>query len=150
MASANAQARLEMAKEKARMAGRKPALPSRLERAAEEWKQQREQQEGLRSQGGPETSAVTLQRVPLKARAEAKATYGEIGWRPHRRGDEDKPRQVMLNAAMISRIAQRLKANEWARAMGKTRARPSSSSLEKWAEAWRRDRQQQERAAAPC
>lgn len=142
----NALARLEMVREKTKITGRNPALPSGLERAAQEWKRQQEEQERLRFQAGLETSVVALQRIALQAKAKAHATNGEISWRPHRWGDQDKPRRVMLNPAMVSRIAQHLKATEWARAKGKSRARPTTLSLEKWAETWRRNKQQEERS----
>lgn len=124
--SASALARLEMAREKAGMARMKPDRRERLGFPPE-----------------PETSVVTPVRMPLRA------TVGRIdqtiGWRPHRWRGEDNARPVVLNSAMVSRIAQHLKAQEWARAMGKRPSTPSESGLEEWAETWKRNRELEER-----
>lgn len=140
MVNAAAQARLEMARERARIAEKRPALPSRLERAAHEWRRQQEQQERLRFQAGPETSVVALQRMPLRRRASDRPAEGGFAWKPLPRGDEAQPKQVTLNAAMVTRIAQHLKATEWARAMGRKTSMPLGPDLEGWAERWKRTR----------
>ncbi len=63
-------------------------------------------------------SAMALQRVALPPRAEGRSTDEGIAWRRRPWGDGAPPRQVVtLNAAMVSRIAQHLRAREWARAM---------------------------------
>jgi len=49
---------------------------------------------------------------------------------------------------MLSRIAQHLKALEWARAMGKSQSTPAGLRLEKWAESWSRNKQLEERGLA--
>jgi len=91
----------------------------------------------------PETSVIAPVRMPLRA------TVGRIdqtiGWRPHRWRDEDNPRPVVLNSAMVSRIAQHLKAREWARAMGKRQNTPLGFGLEEWAETWKRNKELEER-----
>ena len=145
--SASAQARLEMAREKARIARRKPERPSRLERAAEEWKGQQEQHERLRFSPEPETPVIAPVRMPLRARP--RRTDDTIGWAPYRWQEEDEPkRQVVMNAAMVSRVAHHLKAREWARAMGKRRSTPLGFRLEKWAETWRRNKELEEKRLA--
>lgn len=146
--SASAQARLEMAREKARITGRKPALPSRLERAAQEWKGQQEQREMLRLDPGPEAPAVSPQRIRLQGVAKTHPADEGIPWRAHRLGDDGRSKPVVVNAAMVSRIAQHLKAREWARAMGKRQSTPLGSGLEKWAETWRRNKELEERRLA--
>jgi hypothetical protein len=124
--SASALARLEMAREKTGMARMKPDRRERL---------------GFPSE--PEASVITPVRMPLRA------TVGRIdqtiGWRPHRWRDADNPRPVVLNSAMVSRIAQHLKAREWARAMGKRLSTPFGSGLEEWAETWKRNKELEER-----
>lgn len=134
----SALARLAMAREKARITGRKPALPSPLERAAQEWKAKEERRQRLPFERGAEPSVMALQRVTLKARADGRRTHGEIGWRPYRCGDEDRPRRVVLNAAIVGRIAQRLRATEWARARGRKTRALLGPDLEAWAQRWRR------------
>jgi len=54
----------------------------------------------------------------------------------------------MVNAAMLGRIAQHLKAREWARAMGRSQNTPAGLRLEKWAESWSRNKQLEERGLA--
>lgn len=138
----DALARLEMAREKARITGRKPALPSALERAAQVWKAEQDQQERLLLQPGAEASAVVLQRVALQARPNGPRTDGEVAWRRQSWGDGAPPRRVVvMNAAMVSRIAQCLRAREWARAIGADPRRRLGFDLEKWAEMWRQNKQ---------
>ena len=130
--------RLEMARERARISGRKPALPSPLEQAAQEWKAQQEQRQRLLFQPGGQTSVVTLQRMPLEARADGSRTDVEIGWRTCQARVEHQPRRIRLNGAMMGRIVQTVRAREWARAMGRKTRAPLESDLEAWAERWKR------------
>ena len=130
--------RLEMATERARITGRKPALPSPLEQAAEEWQAQEEQRQTLLFQPGGQTSVVTLQRMPLEARADGSRTDVEIGWRTCQARVEQQPRRIRLNGAMMGRIVQTVRAREWARAMGRKTRAPQASDLEAWAERWKR------------
>ena len=76
----DALARSEMAREKARIARRKPERPSRLEQAAEGWKGQQEQRERLRLEPGPEAPLVSLQRIRL---TKTQPTDDGIQWRAH-------------------------------------------------------------------
>jgi len=130
--------RLEMAREKARICGRKPALPSPLEQAAQEWKAQQERGERRLFQPAGQTSVVTLQRMPLEARADGRRTDVEIGWRTCQARVEHQPRRVVLNGAMMGRIVQTVRAREWARATGRKTRAPLGSDLEVWAERWKR------------
>jgi hypothetical protein len=129
---------LQMARERARMTGRKPASPFLLEWAAQQWKAQEEQRQMLPFERRGEPSMMALQRVPLKARADARRTDGEIGWRPYQCGVEGRSRRAVLNASIVGRIAQRLRATEWARARGRKTPAPLGSDLEAWAQRWRR------------
>jgi len=138
----DALARLEMAREKAGITGRKPALPSALERAAQVWKAEQEPQERLLLQPGAEASALGLQRVALQARPNGLRTDGELAWRRQSWGAGVPPRRVVvMNAAMVSRIAQHLRAREWARAMGRKGSASPGPDLETWAEAQSRNQQ---------
>lgn len=123
--SASAMARLEMVREKTGMARMKPDRRERFGFPPE-----------------PETSVITPVRMPV--RATVGRTDETLGWRPRRWRDEDNPRPVVLNSAMVSRIAQHLKAREWARAMGKRPSTPSESGLEEWAETWKRNKELEE------
>lgn len=71
-----------------------------------------------------------------------------IPWRAHTLGDGARSKPVMVNAAMLSRIAQHLKAQEWARALGRTQSTPAGLRLEKWAENWSRNQQLKGRGLA--
>ncbi|MDO8613644.1 MAG: hypothetical protein Q7R32_12610 [Dehalococcoidia bacterium] len=127
-----------MARVRARITGRKPALPSPLEQAAEEWQAQQEQGERRPFEPGGQTSVVTLQRMPLEARADGSRTDVEIGWRTCQARVEHQPRRVVPNGAMMGRIVQTLRAREWARATGRKTRAPLESDLEAWAERWKR------------
>lgn len=144
----DALARSEMAREKARIARRKPERPSRLEQASEGWKGQQGQRERLRLEPGPEASLVSPQRIRLLAVAKTQPTDEGIQWRAHRLGDEVRSKAVAVNAATVGRIAQHLKAREWARARGRRQSTPSGLGLEKWAERWSRNKQLEERGLA--
>ena len=130
--------RREMARERARIMGRKPTVPSPLERAAQEWQAQEEQQQGLPFERGAEPSVVALQRMPLEARADGSRTDVEIGWGTCQARVEHQPRRTRLNGAMMGRIVQTLRAREWARATGRKTRAPLESDLEAWAERWKR------------
>jgi hypothetical protein len=144
--NASAQARLEMAREKTRIARRKHDSLSPLEQTADGWKRQQEQRERFPSSLEPETPLIAPVRMPLRA------TVGRIdqtiGWRPHRWRDEQGATAVLLNAATLSRIAQHLKAREWARAVGRRPNTPLGFGLEEWAETWRRNKELEERRLA--
>lgn len=91
---------------------------------------------------------VSPQRIRLQARTKTHPADEGIPWRAHRLGDEGRSKPVVVNAAMLSRIAQHLKAREWARARGKRQRTPSRLGLEKWAERWSRNKQLEERGLA--
>lgn len=130
--------RLQMAREKARITGRKTAVPSPLEQAAQEWKAQEEQREMHPFERGAESSGVALQQVSLQARPNGNRTDVEIGWRTCQARVEQQPRRIRLNGAMMGRIVQTVRAREWARAAGRRTHAPLASDLEAWAERWSR------------
>ncbi|MFQ5873052.1 MAG: hypothetical protein ACE5JL_04535 [Dehalococcoidia bacterium] len=125
---------------------KRPGDASELERAAELWKEGTERREVQQIYREPDASPVSFRQIPLQATDKAHRRDDEIGWRQHRWGDEDRPRQIKMNAAMICRIAQHLKAAEWARAMGKTKKAPGDGyDLEKAAERWKRQKELEQR-----
>ena len=145
--TANAVARLEMAKEKARMMGKKPTAISELEQAAERWKEGKELKQAQLSYPTRDDSPVAIASVPLRVMDRTRKDE-DIIWTQHRLHPEEGPRQIKMNAAMINAIAQHLKAREWARAMGKTRRQPNGSyDLEKAAEQWKRQKELEQRGS---
>ena len=91
---------------------------------------------------------VSPRRMRLQAVTKTHPTDEGIQWRAHRLEDEGRSKAVTVNAAMLSRIAQHLKAREWARAMGRRQSTPSGLGLEKWAERWSRNKQLEGRGPA--
>ena len=147
--TANAVARLEMAKEKARIMGKKPAAISELEQAAEKWAEEKELKQAQLSYPTRDDSPVAIASVPLRVIDKSHRKDDEIIWTQHRLHPEERPRQIKMNAAMINSIAQHLKAREWARAMGKTRRQPNGGyDLEKAAEQWKRQKELEQRGSS--
>ena len=142
----SAQARVEIAREKARIIGKKPAAAvSKLEQDAERWKQEKELREAQPVYREQDESPIAIASVPLRVMDRTRRDE-EIIWRQHRLHPEERPRQIKMNAAMINSIAQHLRAREWARAMGKTRRQPKGGyDLEKAAEQWKRQKELEER-----
>ena len=144
--TANAVARLEIAKEKARITGKKATAVSELEQAAERWKQEKELKQAQLSYPARDDSPVAITSVPLRVIDKAHRRDEEIIWRQHRLHPEERPRQIKMNAAMICTIARHLKAREWARATGKRRRQPNDGyDLEKAAERWQRQKELEKR-----
>jgi len=142
----NAVARLEMAKEKARIMGKKPTAISELEQAAEKWKEDSELKQAQLTYPVLDDSPVAITSVHLRVIDKSHRRDEEIIWTQHRLHPEERPRQVRMNAAMICAIAQHLRAREWARALGKTRRQPNDGyNLEKAAEQWKRQKELEQR-----
>ena len=147
--TANAVARLEMAKEKARIMGKKPTAVSELEQGAEKWKEGNELKPAQPVYRESDDSSISISSVPLKVIDKAQRKDEEIIWKQQRLHPEERPRQVKMNAAMINAIAMHLKAREWARAMGKTRRQPNGGyDLEKAAEQWKRQKELEQRGSS--
>ena len=147
-ANASVLASQAMAREKARIARSRPTPSSPLEQAAEGRTWQEDQRERLRLDSGPEAPAVSPQRIRLQGVAKTSPADEGIRWPARRLGDEVSSKPVAVNAATVGRIAQQLKAWEWARAVGKRQGTPLGLRLEKWAETWRRDKELEERRLA--
>ena len=147
-ANASVLASQAMAREKARIARSRPTPSSPLEQAAEGRTWQEDQRERLRLDSGPEASVVSALRTRLPAMPQTSPADEGIRWPARRLGDEVSSKPVAVNAATVGRIAQQLKAWEWARAVGKRQGTPLGLRLEKWAETWRRDKELEERRLA--
>jgi len=143
----SAQARLEMAREKARIMGKKLVTTlSELEQAAEKWKEEKELKQARQVYREADESPVSIASVPLLKVMDKGRREEEMIWRQHRLHPEERHRQIKMNAAMICTIAQHLRAREWARAMGKTRRQPGNGyDLEKAAEQWKRQKELEQR-----
>lgn len=142
----DALARLEMAKEKARIRGKKPTAVSELEQAAQRWKEGKELREVGLTYREQDDSPIAIASVPLHKVMDKARRDEQVIWRQHRLHPEERPRQIKMNAAMINSIAQHLRAREWARAMGKTRRQPGGGfDLEKAAERWKRQKEVERR-----
>ena len=142
----SAQARLEIAREKARMMGKKPTAISELEQAAEKWKQEKELRQAQLSYRESDDSPISISSVPLLRVMDRGRRDEQLIWKQHRLHPEERPRQIKMNAAMINSIAQHLRAREWARAMGKTRRQQDNGKgLEKLAEQWKRQKELEQR-----
>ena len=142
----SAQARLEIAREKARIMGKKkPTTPSELELAAERWKEEKELKQAQLTYREPDESPISISSVPLLKVMDKGRRDEEIIWKQHRLHPEERPRGIKMNAAMICTIAQHLRAREWARAMGKRRQPSDGYNLEKAAEQWKRQKELEQR-----
>ena len=142
----DALARLETAREKARIMGKKPTAASELELAAEKWKEEKEFKQAQLVYREPDESPIAISSVPLIKVMDKGRREEEMIWSQHRLHPEEGPRQIKMNAAMICTIAQHLRAREWARAMGKTRRQPGNGyDLEKAAERWKRQKELERR-----
>jgi len=145
--TANAVARLEMAKEKARIMGKKPTAISELEQAAERWKEGKELKQAQLIYPARDDSPVAIASVSLRVIDKSHRKDEELIWKQHRLHPEERTRQIKMNAAMITSIAQHLRAREWARALGKTRRQPNGDhDLEKAAEQWQRQKELEQRS----
>ena len=144
-ATPNALARLEMAREKVRITGKKPTAVSELEQAAEKRKEEKELKQAQLTYREADESPVSIASVPLLKVMDKGRREEEMVWRQHRLHPEERPRQIKMNAAMINSIAQHLRAREWARAMGKRRQPGNGYDLEKAAEQWKRQKELEQR-----
>ena len=145
--TANAVARLEMAKEKARIMGKKPTAVSELEQGAEKWKEGNELKPAQPVYRESDDSSISISSVPLKVADKAQRKDEEIIWKQQRLHPEERPRGIKMNAAMINSIAMRLRATEWARALGKTRRQQDNGEgLEKLAKQWKRQKELEQRS----
>lgn len=147
----SAQARVEIAREKARMMGKKPTAPSKLEKTAErwaeKWKEGREFQPAQPLDAESDDSPVSIASVPLLTVMDRTRRDEQTIWKQHRLHPEERPRQIKMNSAMINYIAMNLRTREWARAMGtgKRRRQRGVYDLEKAAEQWKRQKELEKR-----
>ena len=118
-------ARIEIAREKARISGQEPQRASCLEQAVEEWEVEREaekrrsEEERYRIHREGEIPLMSLSQVPLEALVKGRKEDIEAEWHAARWPGSGEKKQVRLNGAAITALAMRLKAVEWARAMGR-------------------------------
>ena len=122
--------RQAVAREKARITGKRARQPSALEQAAVEWERQREaevrkaNEEKLRISRRVETCPLFFQQVSLQADG-IEPAEDEVGWKPYnpeqekgeKRGTAIVTRRV--NMAGVCALSRRLMAIERARALGR-------------------------------
>lgn len=144
--TAAAVARAEMAREKARISGKKLQRASRLERAVEELEMEREAEkrrieERARIHREGEIPTISLSQVPLEAMAKGRNEDTEVVWEAYKPAEDGKKKPVRLNGAAITALGLKLKAVEWARAMGRGAKQGSRAQrLEQEASLWQQRR----------
>lgn len=157
------EARREIAKEKARIYGRKTEQAPILE---QEWRWERrkdEKKEDISDRVAPIGPIEKKTDIPSKdikepgmalkhifpSRLTGRKVDESIGWVPYRpwreEGEQKKSRRV--NTATIFCFAKKLIAKEWRRALGKRREDPRVSALERMAASWEQKKEEEKRRA---
>jgi len=140
--TASALARAEIAREKARISGKRLQGVSRLEQSAEEWEGEREKDKRRIEDRGAEIAMISLSQVPLEAMARGRKEDTEVTWKAAEWPGAGEKKGIRLNGAAITALAMKLKAVEWARAMGKRGTRQDSPAyrLEQNVGLWKQGR----------
>ncbi|MDA2926049.1 hypothetical protein MYX78_02255 [Acidobacteria bacterium AH-259-G07] len=143
MGNLSAIAKREMAKEKAKLSGKRKRTPTALERAAERWELEEELKERQRRQeeqkkDSEETSFKTISPDYFPRATQSRSDVG-FDWRQYTPGaaeglQEEKPRY--LNMATIRAMAKKMIAREWRRARGKPRRDVRLEQLDQAAASW--------------
>ena len=139
--------RQEMAKEKARITGKRVRQPAALEQAAAEWEKGREakarqaEEEKLGISPQVETCPLSFQQVQLSANgAEAE---DDVGWKPYTRQPEERNATTVtrrVNMAGVCALSRRLMAIERARALGRKPVDLGAWALEQAGRRWEEER----------
>ena len=144
--------RREVAREKARITGKRARQPSALEQAAAEWEKEREararkaEEERLRISRQGETCPFSLQEVSLQPDG-IESPEDEVGWKPYGpgRGKEEKKGTATtvtrrVNMAGVCALSRRLMAIERARALGRKPVDLKAWALEQAGRRWAEER----------
>jgi len=150
-----ATARQALAREKARITGKKAGQPSALEVAAAEWEKQQEAQAGkaeeerLRIPRQVEASPFSRQQVSLQAN-DNEPPQDEVDWEPYnpgRREEEEKgtAKTVTRRVGMagVCALSRRLMAIERGRALGRKPVDLRAYALEQAGRRWAEERARQ-------
>ena len=135
MSNLSAVAKREMAKEKARLSGKRVTTPTPLETAADRWEEEEKRRERQRRadelrKESEETSFETLSPEDFTEAAPSKASDG-FDWRPFQEAIAEKLEPRYLNTATIYSIGRKLIAREWRRALGKPKRNIKLEQLER-------------------
>ncbi len=144
--------RQAVAREMARITGKRARQPSALEQAAVEWERQREaevrkaNEETLRISRQVETYPFSLQQVSLQGDGH-EPPEDEVGWKPYNaeQGNGDKKRTTTIvtrrvNMAGVCTLSRRLMAIERARALGRKLVDLRAYALEQAGRRWAEER----------
>lgn len=150
-------ARKEMAREMARVRGRKPQDPrlEAVERAASAWHREKKGarlRKGREERGRSKTSLscievtpVTGKRVEEAKRGEGKQAAGDINWpslKPPQPGGEGEVQKRRLNSASMSVLVRKAVAREKRIALGIPLPDPFLVTFEKEAARWRESKEE--------
>jgi len=149
-----AAARQAMAKEKAKITGKRTRQPSAVEQAAVEWEKEREararkaKEERLGIYRPWETCPISLQQVSLQADG-IESPKDEVGWKPYnpeREKEKEAEKRTAttvtgrVNMAGVCALSRRLMAIERARALGRKPVDLRAWALEQAGRRWAEER----------
>lgn len=146
----------KIAREKARILGKKFSHKSSLERKAETAKRNLEYQR-LQSKPAIEapvedtTSAIAFQEVSHQQVFTEKEKLSPSmldSWSPLKKKDEKEDKPISLNTATVMKLAKKMMAIEWRRAKGISRPDPRIVALDKEASTWKERRDTRKRQEA--
>ena len=133
-----------MAEERARILGRRRALPTALERAAVQWEKEREAkakeaqtERATLSRAPAETPPFSLQQV--LPRANGIETDEEVGWKSYKPPHQGKVRGRRLGGIAVGSFATRLIQRERSGG-GRVVTDPRARALEEAAQRWEEQR----------
>jgi len=138
-----------MARERARITGKRARQPSALEQAAVEWERQQEaearkaEEERLRISRQVETCPFSFQRVSLQADGDgSEPPADEVDWKPYssQRGKGAATVTRRVNMAGVCALSRRLMAMERARVLGRKPVDLGAWALEQAGRRWAEER----------
>jgi len=145
----------EIAKEKARVLGKKYPETSPIEEKAEAIKRDFEYQKWILPKPPTVTTAADsasefdFQEIYQNALIERKASQVPLDlWMRQKKTEKEEVKPHSINAATVTMIAKKIMANEWRRAKGKPQTDHRLFSLEKEAATWKERREAQKRQEA--
>ena len=144
-----------MAKEKARITGKRARQPSALEQAAVEWEKEQEakakkaEEERLGISRQVETCPLSFRQVSLQGNGH-EPPEDEVDWKPYTPGQEKEEEKRTattvtrrVNMAGVCALSRRLMALERARALGRKPVDLRAYALEQAGRRWAEERAKQ-------
>jgi len=144
--------RQAVAREKARIMGKKARKPSALELAAAGWEKEREarareeEEEKLTISRQVETCPLSFQLVSLQADGDgSESPADDVDWKPYSPQPEKRTASVTrrVNMAGVCALSRRLMALERARALGRKPADLGAWALEQAGRRWAEEREKE-------